>query len=189
MELAQMNSEPETRNPDLETQNAEPGTRNPDLKILLIEDNPADADLLQKILTEAMSVSFELAQVSCLSAGLARLEAEPFQLILLDLALPDSSGMEAIARARAHAPDVPIIVLTGLDDEALALRAVREGAQDYLVKGRFQSELLVPSSASGRSGSCAPASRCAWPKRIITICTTTLPMATTRSMPMAWCRR
>lgn len=111
-------------------------------RLLLIEDNPADARLLQETLKDVRDFPFQLVCVDRLAEGLERLEAGGIALVLLDLFLPDSEGFETFATARGRAADVPIIVLSGLADEALALRAVREGAQDYLVKGR-DSDLLA----------------------------------------------
>ena len=86
---------------------------------------------------------FDLARVERLAVGLQRLEEETVDVLLLDLGLPDSHGLETFAKLHTQAPDVPIVVLTGLDDQALALEAVRKGAQDYLLKGRVDSNLLT----------------------------------------------
>ena len=113
------------------------------VKVLLVEDNPGDARLIREMLAEAKGTRFNLERVDRLSMGLERLAAGGFGVALLDLSLPDSSGLDTFARVYAQAPQVPTIVLTGLADEALALKAVREGAQDYLVKGQVDSPLLV----------------------------------------------
>jgi anti-anti-sigma factor len=113
------------------------------IKVLLVEDNPGDARLLREMLAEVGGISFELEYADQLSSGLERLAVEGIDLILLDLSLPDSQGLDTFARANAQAPQVPIIVLSGLDDEVLAVKAVREGAQDYLVKGLVDSNLLA----------------------------------------------
>jgi signal transduction histidine kinase/DNA-binding response OmpR family regulator len=102
------------------------------IKVLLIEDNPGDARLIQELLREAATARFELLHVERLAAGLERLGEEKFDVLLLDLGLPDSQG-----------PDVPIVLLTALDDKAFALEAVRQGAQDYLVKGQVDGNLLI----------------------------------------------
>jgi len=115
------------------------------IKILLIEDNPGDARLLQELLKEVTSVQFRLEQVDCLSQGMERLNQQSFDVVLLDLTLPDSQALETFLKLYAHAPEVPIVVITGLTDETLALRAVQEGAQDYLVKGQVSSDLLSRS--------------------------------------------
>jgi PAS domain S-box-containing protein len=111
------------------------------LKVLLVEDEPAYADLLQVLL--AASSSFVLSHVSRLSQMLERLAQETFDVVLLDLSLPDGGGFQTYAEVHARAPSLPIIVLTGHDDEELALQAVREGAQDYLVKGQFDGKMLT----------------------------------------------
>ena len=114
-------------------------------KVLLIEDSPGDARLLRVFLAEAPGAGFDLEHVDLLSTGLNRLAQGGIDLVLLDLSLPDSLGLETFAKAHAGAPQVPIIVLSGLDDESLAIKTVHEGAQDYLVKGQVDSRLLVRS--------------------------------------------
>jgi diguanylate cyclase (GGDEF)-like protein len=111
--------------------------------VLLIEDNPGDARLIKEMLAQHSAGPFRLKSVDRLSRGLEVLSAEPPALVLLDLSLPDSHGLETFARVYAHAPKIPIIVLTGNDDQALALSAVKTGAQDYLVKGKIDPELLL----------------------------------------------
>jgi signal transduction histidine kinase len=113
------------------------------IEVLLVEDNLADALLLREILDEVTSTRFELAHVERLNEALKRLDEERFDVVLLDLSLPDERGLETFVRTNTQAPDVPILVLTGLDDEVLALEAVREGAQDYLIKGKVDSDLLT----------------------------------------------
>jgi len=114
-------------------------------KILLIEDNPGDARLLQEMLAEIRDVSFKLDWVDRLSTGLERLAAGGIDVVLLDLSLPDSQGFETFAKARSQASETPIILLTGLNDEMMAIRAAQEGAQDYLIKGQVDSNLLKRS--------------------------------------------
>ncbi|UBF30491.1 response regulator (plasmid) [Kovacikia minuta CCNUW1] len=115
------------------------------IHVLLIEDNPGDRRLLQELLRDVASVSIRLEYVDCLSKGLQRLGETHFDLILLDLFLPDSRGFETFTQLHQQEREVPIVVTTGLDDETLALKAVQEGAQDYLVKGQITGELLVRS--------------------------------------------
>lgn len=115
------------------------------LTILLVEDNPGDARLVQELLREVTSIQFRLEQVDCLSQGLLRLSQQRFDVVLLDLSLPDSQDLETFVRLNSQVRDVPIVVITGLNDETLAVRAVQEGAQDYLVKGQLSSALLVRS--------------------------------------------
>ena len=113
------------------------------IKILLIEDNPAYARLIKDMLLDAKNISFELECADRLSAGLDRLAQGGIDVVLLDLMLPDSEGLATFIRAQAAAPEVPIIVLTGLADEDLAASAVRSGAQDYLTKGHMEGDSLV----------------------------------------------
>ncbi|MEG4115893.1 ATP-binding protein [Microcoleus sp. N9_B4] len=113
------------------------------IKILLVEDNPADADLLAELLEVSVGVQWELVSVEFLHEAIAQLCKQPFDVVLLDLSLPDSRGLETLTRLREVAPDVPMVVMTGLDDEAIALEAVRLGAQDYIVKGQITTQLLV----------------------------------------------
>jgi len=112
---------------------------------LLIEDNPGDARLLKELLAEEPAAPFRLICVDRLQRGLELLSTEKVDILLLDLSLPDSHGLETFAKAYAHAPKVPIIVLTGNDDHALALLAVKAGAQDFLFKGKLDRELLIRS--------------------------------------------
>ena len=112
------------------------------IKILLIEDSSFDARLLQILLSEHATTHFQWTCAERLADGLKRLRAEAFDVVLSDLTLPDSHGLDTFQWLRSQAPDVPIIVLSGTDDENLAIRAVREGAQDYLVKGKFDAHIL-----------------------------------------------
>jgi len=113
------------------------------IKILLVEDSPGDARLLEEMLAAAHSNGFELVHVEDLGQATQRLATGDIGAVLLDLTLPDSSGLETFVKAQASAPQVPIIVMTGLHDEELAVKAVREGAQDYLVKGNADGDRLV----------------------------------------------
>ena len=115
------------------------------LKILLIEDNPGDARLLQELLKEVVSLQFEMEQVDCLSRGIQCLSQQTFDVILLDLSLPDSQDLDTFVQLHSRVRDLPIVVITGLNDETLAVRAVQEGAQDYLVKGQVSSDVLARS--------------------------------------------
>ncbi len=114
-------------------------------KILMIEDQSADVYLIRKMLVKTAGSQFNLEHTARLSTGLARLEKNDIDVLLLDLYLPDSRGLETFKRVHARVPYLPTIVLTGTDDESLALRAVREGAQDYLVKGQISGNLLTRS--------------------------------------------
>jgi PAS domain S-box-containing protein len=115
------------------------------IRVLLVEDNPGDARLFTELVRDTGAGQWNLVQVDRLSTALDRLSHEAFDVVLLDLSLPDAEGIETLVRAHAHSPKTPIVVLTGHDDEALAVRAVRAGAQDYLVKGRMDGDLLVRS--------------------------------------------
>ena len=113
------------------------------IRVLLIEDNPGDARLIRELLAEAAIATFSLECVDRLSAGLKRLSEGGIDVILLDLGLPDSQGLDTFATIYDQVRHVPIVVLTGLDDETLAIQAMRAGVQDYLVKGQMDSNLLV----------------------------------------------
>jgi PAS domain S-box-containing protein len=112
------------------------------IRVLLIEDNPGDALLVRHLLAESASGAFAVAHADRLAAGLQRLAAGA-DVVLLDLVLPDREGLAALAAVRAAAPAVPVVVMTGLEDEALGLKSLQQGAQDYLVKGRFESAALA----------------------------------------------
>jgi signal transduction histidine kinase len=113
------------------------------IRILLVEDNPGDVRLLQESLGEGDGAGFELEVVDRLSTGLERLAKGGIDLVLLDLGLPDCQGLDTLTRVHAAAPEVPNVILTALDDEAVAVQAVQRGAQDYLVKGQIESRLLT----------------------------------------------
>jgi len=115
------------------------------IKILVIEDDPGDADLVHTMLRGIKGVRFDVQLATRLSAAIQRLKHEPFDLVLSDLDLPDSRGTDTFLKIHAEFSDVPIVLLTGLSDENLAVAAVRNGAQDYLVKGQIDSNLLVRS--------------------------------------------
>lgn len=113
------------------------------VKVLLIEDNPGDARLIKEMLAEERSVLFDLEWEDNLSKGLKRLTEGGIEVVLLDLMLPDSGGFDTFANTQAKAPEIPILVFTGIDDETLAIKAVHEGAQDYQIKGQVDSNQLV----------------------------------------------
>ena len=112
------------------------------LQILMVEDNPGDVRLLTEMLKEARDASYKLYYAGRLSEGLEVLTREKIDLILLDLSLPDSMGFESFRTMFSHAPRMPIIIMTGTNDQQLAVQAVREGAQDYLVKNEVDGNLL-----------------------------------------------
>src|SRR6202163_515572 len=111
--------------------------------VLLVEDNPGDARLLREMFNEHGSHNTELTHVECMSEAEKHLAEGAVDIILLDLGLPDAQGLGAVRRAHAAAPGVPLVVLTGLDDETLAAQALQEGAQDYLVKGQIEAHGLL----------------------------------------------
>jgi len=111
----------------------------------LIEDNPGDARLLRESLAEVDRHAFEVDHAARLEDGLQRLSEGRPDVVLLDLSLPDSQGLDTVRRLHALAPELPIVVLTGTNDEDQAVRAVQEGAQDYLVKGHADGHLLARS--------------------------------------------
>ena len=111
--------------------------------LLLVEDNPGDARLLREMLNEAGAHKTEMTQAESMAEAERHLAQALFDIVLLDLGLPDAQGLEAVRRARAIAPRVPLVVLTGLDDESLATRALQAGAQDYLIKGQIETRGLL----------------------------------------------
>jgi PleD family two-component response regulator len=114
------------------------------IKILLIEDNPGDVRLVKEMLYKE-EAKVDLAYATRLEEGLKYLGENVCDIILLDLNLPDSNGFETFLEVHKRNPDMPVIILTGLDDKELGLEAVRKGAQDYLVKGKFDGKLLIRS--------------------------------------------
>ena len=106
--------------------------------LLLVEDNPGDARLLREMLSEPDSEETELTHVANIADAEKYLSEFSTDVILLDLGLPDAQGLDAVRRAHAIAPRVPLVVLTGLDDHALASQALKEGAEDYLIKGQIE---------------------------------------------------
>ncbi len=113
------------------------------IKVLLIEDNPADARLIGIMLAEANTLSFQFSWVDNLTEGIARIRSSEIDVVLLDLGLPESTGLETLERLRAGTRVPTLVVLSGLTDEGVAVQALRSGAQDYLVKGLVDSPLLI----------------------------------------------
>jgi CheY-like chemotaxis protein len=111
--------------------------------LLVVEDNPGDARILREMLKEQGSHGIELIHVECMADAEAHLAAHPVDMILLDLGLPDAQGLGAVRRVRAAAPHLPLVVLTGLDDEALAAQTLHEGRS------------VMPSHARRSKTSCA----------------------------------
>lgn len=115
------------------------------LQILLVEDNPDDAELLQEIIADVQENSYSLVHVERLKDAHNCLKKNQFDVILLDLSLPDKQGLDTVTQTYCLAPDLPIVVLTGFNDQDMALEALRQGAQDYLVKGKIDHHLLFRS--------------------------------------------
>ena len=113
------------------------------IRVLLVEDNPGDARLVQETLAEVDTPAFELTHVERLSQARQRLAEEQFDVVLLDLVLPDKPRMGSLIEIHDQASRVPIVVLTGLDDETMASWTLEEGAQDYLIKGQTDKDSLV----------------------------------------------
>ena len=115
------------------------------IKILLVEDNPGDAKSIREMLNELDDSEYEIYHTTRLDNGLKILVKDDFDLILLDLCLPDSEGMDTFNIMKYNADDIPIIILTGLKEDIFAVSAVGRGAQDYLVKDEINSKLLATS--------------------------------------------
>jgi DNA-binding response OmpR family regulator len=115
------------------------------IKILLIEDSKEDAVIIMEILKDTSKIPFQLSHVNRLKTGFEKLFQESFDVLLLDLNLPDSWGFDTFIRTFDQVPELPIVILSGFDDENIALKAVREGAQDYLIKGEIEGRILARS--------------------------------------------
>ena len=115
------------------------------IRLLLVEDNPADARLLRETLAELETLRCEVGHAERLSEAVMLLRAGPVDVVLLDLSLPDSTGLDTVRAIHREAGLTPVVVMTGLDDETLGVAAVREGAQDYLVKGQADPRALARS--------------------------------------------
>ena len=113
------------------------------VRVLLLEDSRVQTRLIQELLSRQDGGAFCLECADCLTTGLHRLAIGGIDVVLLDLLLPESQGLETFLRVYRAAPNVPIVVLTGLDDRMLAITAVQEGAEDYLVKGQVDGENLA----------------------------------------------
>jgi len=113
------------------------------VRVLLVEDNPGDARLMRIFLAEAGSSAMELKHFACMSDAVNHLQRGGVDVVLLDLGLPDAQGLGGLRQMHSIAPGVPLVVLTGLDDETTAAQALQEGAQDYLIKGQIESHGLL----------------------------------------------
>ena len=115
------------------------------IRILIIEDDDGHAALICRLLSKAGGLYFETERADRMSSGADFLAKENFDVVLSDLGLPDSHGIETVAKIHTSHPDMPVIVLTALDDEDTATHAVQSGAQDYLIKGDIDTDRLVRS--------------------------------------------
>ncbi|NQV31505.1 MAG: response regulator, partial [Phycisphaeraceae bacterium] len=113
------------------------------LNILIIEDDVVDRKLLERFLTRSSLSASTVKSAGLLKEALAMVQSESFDIVLSDLGLPDCMGTEAIDQVHRVAPFMPVIVMRGQDDEAIAVQAVQQGAQDYLIKGQVDSQVLV----------------------------------------------
>ncbi len=116
------------------------------IRVLLVEDSPSDAQLLRELLEDYPPQKFAIEHAERLEEAMRRVAEKAFDVVLLDLTLPDSTGLDTCGRMRRAAPRVPIVVLTGVDDETMALEAMRQGVEDYLVKGQ-----IIHGSTIGRT--------------------------------------
>lgn len=119
--------------------------KNSTIRLVLVEDNPGDVQLIKEMLHELKGMQFDIRIAARLSTGLVLLSENNCDTILLDLELPDSQGIETFTKTHAAAPNIPIIVLTGLEDKAFGIKALKSGAQDYLVKGQIEGYILEKS--------------------------------------------
>jgi DNA-binding response OmpR family regulator len=115
------------------------------IRILLVEDNPTDLMLVRELFATSPGVDFDIEQASRLAEALDLLKQKTFDVVLLDLGLPDSNGVDTFAQFHRQAPGVPILVLTGLEDEKAGLAAMQSGAQDFIGKKRIQNRLIQNS--------------------------------------------
>ena len=118
---------------------------NEQIRLLLVEDNPADAALLEDVVRGSREARLEISRAGTLGEALQVATTVALDLCLLDLSLPDAQNLEGLSTLLRAVPHLPIIVFTGRDDEAMGLRAVQEGAQDYLIKGQLDAHLLIRS--------------------------------------------
>jgi len=114
----------------------------PPIKVLAVEDDPLYADLIRHLLRRDRTASYELRWAKCLAEALVVVDTEVIDVVLADLHLPDSAGMETVSRLLARGGDIPVVVLTGVDDDQVGSEAVRRGAQDYLVKQEVRGGIL-----------------------------------------------
>ncbi len=113
------------------------------LNILIVEDDIGDRKLLHQLLLKTAPQISNVESAECLSEALEKLDADNYDVVFLDLGLPDSQGMKSVSTLSTKAPNVPIIVLSGLDDAQMGVTAVQKGVEDYLVKGHVESDMLA----------------------------------------------
>jgi DNA-binding response OmpR family regulator len=118
---------------------------NDEITVLLIEDNPRYARLVKEILDSSETTNFDVTIIENLTDGTNYLAEVRIDVVLLDLMLPDSSGLDTFRTLHSRFPDIPIVIQTGLDDESVAVDAVHQGAQDYIIKGEISESTLVRS--------------------------------------------
>lgn len=126
------------------------------MRLLLVEDMPGHVYMVNTLLKTAKDFPHEIVSVERLEEALAQLEGPAFDVALVDLGLPDSSGFDTFARIREKAPELPVIVLTVLEDDAIAARATAEGAFEYLIKGDLDQALLIQSISAALERRRAP---------------------------------
>jgi len=119
--------------------------RKAEIRLLIIEDDPEIVELVQEIIEATGNFPFHSSSAASLTHGLELLSHQEVDIILLDLSLPDSQGLDTLHKTLLKAPDIPVILLTGMDDEALAIESLQAGAQDYIVKGHNESFFLARS--------------------------------------------
>ena len=117
------------------------------IKTLILEDDPEDMLILEKVIKSISLRNIRFSAVTKLAQAVSLLKKDKFDLVISDLTVPDSRGLETFHGLRAVAPKTPIIILTGMDDESMAIRAMREGAQDYLIKGEITASLLLRAAS------------------------------------------
>ena len=115
------------------------------IKILLLEDNPGDARLIRELLRDIQGRSVAIINAESLAQSFDCLKERTFDVALVDLSLPDSHGLDTFRKLAESYPSLPLVLLTGLNDQEIAIQAVRHGAQDYLVKGEVDGQVLIRS--------------------------------------------
>lgn len=113
------------------------------IELLLVEDNPGDARFVEELLKEIAEASFRIDRVDTLEKAIASIQERVYDAVLLDLSLPDSGGLTTFSKLKNSQPELPVIILTGLDDEEVAKRAITLGAHDYLPKRQLNGKLLL----------------------------------------------